>query len=43
MIKYQEILRLYSQGVSQRGIAAGCQCLQPQSVMCLSEENLERA
>lgn len=26
MIKYREILRLHSQGVSQRGIAAGCQC-----------------
>lgn len=25
MIKYREILRLHSQGVSQRGIAAGCQ------------------
>lgn len=26
MIKYREILRLNSQGVSQRGIAASCQC-----------------
>lgn len=26
MIKYREILRLYSQGVSQRGIASSCQC-----------------
>ena len=26
MIKYREILRLHSQGVSQRGIAASCQC-----------------
>lgn len=26
MIKYREILRLHSQGISQRGIAASCQC-----------------
>jgi len=26
MTKYREILRLQSQGVSQRGIASGCQC-----------------
>ncbi|MHB1407417.1 MAG: hypothetical protein ACYCV0_17730 [Desulfitobacteriaceae bacterium] len=26
MIMYREILRLHSQGVSQRGIAASCQC-----------------
>jgi transposase len=26
MIKYREILRLHSQGVSQRGIAASCHC-----------------
>lgn len=26
MIKYREILRLYSQGISQRGIASSCQC-----------------
>jgi transposase len=26
MIRYQEILRLHSQGVSQRGIASSCQC-----------------
>ncbi|MDP3044421.1 MAG: helix-turn-helix domain-containing protein [Eubacteriales bacterium] len=26
MIQYREILRLHSQGVTQRGIAAACQC-----------------
>ncbi|MDI3532846.1 MAG: hypothetical protein PWR28_1191, partial [Synergistaceae bacterium] len=26
MIQYREILRLHSQGVSQRGIAAACRC-----------------
>lgn len=26
MTKYREILRLYSQGISQRGIATSCQC-----------------
>lgn len=26
MTKYREILRLYSQGISQRSIAAGCEC-----------------
>ncbi|KAB3529512.1 helix-turn-helix domain-containing protein [Alkaliphilus serpentinus] len=26
MTKYREILRLDSQGISQRGIAASCQC-----------------
>ena len=26
MTNYREILRLYSQGISQRGIASSCQC-----------------
>ena len=26
MTKYREILRLYSQGISQRNIAASCEC-----------------
>ena len=26
MTNYREILRLYSQGISQRSIAAGCEC-----------------
>lgn len=26
MTKYREILRLYSQGISKRGIASSCQC-----------------
>ncbi|QPM69093.1 hypothetical protein [Atribacter laminatus] len=41
MIKYREILRLHSQGVSQRGIAASCQKKSGGQVLILEFMNPE--
>ena len=37
MTNYREILRLHSRGISQRGIAASCQCSRNTVVLSISE------
>ncbi len=39
MTKYREILRLYSQGISQRSIASSCQCSRNTVAMVISRAN----